>query len=153
VLIPVTGHEKSGGHNQTTFNGEVEMADIGLLILRLSIGIMFMGHGMQKLFGFFGGPGINGFAKFLTSLGFAPPVFWAYVSGCTELVGGLFLVLGLFTRGAAGWLCAFILIAFVKVHLKNGFFLQNGGVEYTFIIASVCIALALMGGGKYSVIK
>lgn len=129
------------------------MIDIGLLILRVCLGAMFALHGMQKVFGLFAGPGVNGFAKYLASIGFAPPVFWAYVAGCTELVGGLFLVLGLFTRGAAAFLCALILIAAVKVHLKNGFFLQNGGVEYTFIIASVCIALALMGGGKYSVIK
>jgi putative oxidoreductase len=129
------------------------MTDIGLLIMRVCIGVMFMGHGSQKLFGLFGGPGINGFAKFLGSIGFAPAVFWAYVAGCTELVGGLFLVLGLFTRGAAAWLCGFMLIAAVKVHLKNGFFLQNGGIEYVFVIIGVCIALALMGGGRFSVIK
>jgi putative oxidoreductase len=129
------------------------MVDFGLLILRVCLGAMFALHGMQKLFGSFGGPGISGFSKYLTSLGFAPATLWAYVAGCTELLGGLLLVLGLFTRGAAAWLCVFIIIAAVKVHLYNGFFLQNGGFEYPFIIASVCIALAIMGGGKYSLIK
>ena len=129
------------------------MADFGLLILRVCLGGMFMSHGMQKLFGFFGGTGISGFSKYLTSLGFAPATLWAYIAGCTELVGGLLLVIGLFTRGAAAWLCIFIIIAGVTVHLSKGFFIQNGGFEYPFIIASVCIALAIMGGGKFSLTK
>jgi len=114
---------------------------------------MFMAHGMQKLFGFFDGPGIKGFAQYLTGIGFAPAILWAYVTGCTELLGGLLLVLGLFTRGAAAWLVMFMVIAIVKVHLSKGFFSQNGGFEYPLIIASVCIALVLMGPGKFAVMK
>ncbi len=129
------------------------MTDIGLLVLRISLGGMFVAHGMQKLFGFFGGPGINGFAKYLASIGFAPSLLWAYVAGCTEFAGGILLAAGLFTRGAAAFLCVLIVIAAIKVHLPNGFFVQNGGVEYPFIIAAVCISLILMGGGKYCVLK
>ena len=129
------------------------MMDIGLLVLRVCLGGMLMAHGMQKLFGYFGGPGISGFAKYLTSLGFAPPTFFAYFTGCTELLGGFLLVIGLFTRGAAAWLFIFMCIIIFKVHFSNGFFMQNNGFEYPLIIASVCLALALMGGGRYAVVK
>jgi putative oxidoreductase len=129
------------------------MTDIGLLIMRVCLGGMLAAHGMQKVFGFFSGPGISGFAKYLTSLGFAPATFWAYVAGCTELAGGLLLVIGLFTRGAAAWLFIFMCIIIIKVHFSRGFFMQNGGFEYPLVIASVCLALALMGGGKYAVMK
>jgi putative oxidoreductase len=129
------------------------MANIGLLVLRLCLGTMFMAHGMQKVFGLFGGPGIKGVAQFLTSLGFAPATLWAYVLGCTELVGGILVILGLFTRGAAALLFIVMAIAVITVHLSKGFFMDNGGFEYPFIIAGVCAALVLMGSGKYALMK
>jgi putative oxidoreductase len=129
------------------------MFDIGLLILRFFLGIMFMAHGMQKLFGSFGGPGIKGFAQYLTSLGFAPATLWAYVTGCTELAGGILVLIGLYTRGAAALLFVVMAVAIVTVHLSKGFFAHNGGFEYPLIIAAVCIALVLMGSGKYGIMK
>lgn len=129
------------------------MIDIGLLVLRVCVGIVFMAHGSQKVFGLFGGPGIKGVAQFLTSLGFAPATLWAYVLGCTELIGGILVILGLFTRGAAALLFVIMTIAIITVHLQKGFFAQNGGFEFPFIIAGVCIALVLMGSGKYALIK
>lgn len=126
--------------------------DLASLILRLSLGIMFAGHGLQKAFGAFGGPGIGGFSGMLSKLGFAPALFWAYLASCTELIGGLFLILGIFVRSAALALLILITVAAVKVHLPNGFFLP-GGFEYTFIIFSVCLALIIMGGGKFAITK
>jgi len=127
------------------------MLDWGLLVLRLGIGIMFMAHGMQKVFGFFGGPGISGFSKMLSGLGMVPAVFWAYVGSYTELLGGLLLVLGIGVRGSAALLLIFIATAAIKVHFSKGFFLGKGGFEYTMVIASVCIALILMGAGRFSI--
>jgi len=112
---------------------------------------MFAAHGLQKAFGLFNGPGIGGFSEMLSGLGFKPAIFWAYLAAYAELVGGILVGLGLFTRGAASLLLILIIVAGVKVHLNNGFFLSKGGVEYAFIIASICIALIITGGGKFSI--
>ncbi len=121
--------------------------------LRLGLGVMFAAHGLQKAFGLFQGPGIKGFSEMLSGLGFVPPVFWAYVAAYTELIAGICLIIGLGTRMASGLLFILIVVAGISVHLKNGFFLAKGGVEYTFIIACACIALMILGGGKLSLIK
>ncbi len=122
-----------------------------MLPLRVGVGAMFMAHGMQKAFGLFEGPGIKGFAGMLENLGFAQPEFWAYVAAYVELLGGLCLILGIFTKVAAILLAALITVATVKVHLKNGFFMGNGGWEYNFVIMSALIALLLGGPGKLSI--
>lgn len=87
----------------------------------------------------------------LATLGFSPAIFWAYLAACTELIAGLFVVAGLFTRVSAVALLILIVVAAIKVHLGKGFFLANGGFEYTFIIASVCLALVLLGAGKFAI--
>ncbi|MFA5199447.1 MAG: DoxX family protein [Candidatus Omnitrophota bacterium] len=125
------------------------MADLGILILRLGIGIMFVAHGLQKAFGLFAGPGIKGFSEMLSSLGFVPAPFWAYVAAYSELVGGLLLIIGFQARGAAAVLLILIVTAALKVHIAKGFFLSGGGFEYTFVIASACLALILLGPGKF----
>ncbi len=127
------------------------MLDWGILVLRLGIGIMFVAHGLQMAFGLFGGPGIKGFSGMLSGLGFVPAKFWAIVASYTVLVGGLLLIAGIQTRPAATLLLIFIVTAAVKVHLSKGFFLSNGGFEYTFVIAAACLALILLGSGKFSV--
>jgi putative oxidoreductase len=124
------------------------MLDWGILVLRLGLGIMFIAHGLQMAFGLFGGPGVKGFAGMLSGLGFVPAIFWSYVASYTVLLGGLFLIVGIQTRPAASLLLIFILTAGIKVHLSKGFFLANGGFEYTFVIAAACLALILLGPGK-----
>lgn len=121
--------------------------------LRLAIGIIFIAHGLQKAFGLFGGPGINGFTHFLTSLGFAPAALWAYLATSIELVGGVFVLLGIYTRVASAFIGLLIIIATVKVHLAKGFFLSNGGFEYNLLILCACVSLALSGPGKLSITK
>jgi len=129
------------------------MADIAILILRLALGCMFAAHGLQKVFGLFGGPGIGGFSEMLSGLGFKPSIFWAYLAAYAELVGGILLAIGFLTRGAASVLLVLILVAAFKVHVSKGFFLSQGGFEYTFIIFSVCLALILLGPGKFTIFK
>jgi putative oxidoreductase len=127
------------------------MLDWGILVLRLGIGIMFVAHGLQMALGLFGGPGVKGFSGMLSSLGFFPALFWSYVASYTVLIGGLLLIIGVQTRPAATLLLIFILTAGIKVHLNKGFFLSNGGIEYTFVIAAACLSIILLGPGKFSI--
>jgi len=129
------------------------MYDTAVLILRVCLGIVFVAHGAQVAFGMFGGPGIEGFSNALSGLGFKPAVFWAYIGAYTELIGGLFLMAGFLTRIAAAFIFIFIVVAAFKVHLAKGFFIQNGGFEYNFVIACICLALMITGAGKFSVLK
>jgi putative oxidoreductase len=127
------------------------MVDLAILVLRIGLGVMFAAHGLQKAFGLFGGPGINGFSGMLSGLGFSNSVVWAYIAAYTELIGGICVATGLFTRGAALLLLILMVVAAIKVHVGKGFFLSNGGFEYVFIITSICVALVLLGPGKFSV--
>ncbi|MEI6631179.1 MAG: DoxX family protein [bacterium] len=127
------------------------MLDLGILILRLGLGIMFFAHGLQIAFGKLGGPGPEGFSKMLSGLGFSPAIFWAYLAAYTTLIGGLCLFAGLFTRVASFALLIFITVAAVKVHIAKGFFIMSGGFEYNFVIACGCLALLLLGAGKFSI--
>lgn len=126
------------------------MINLAILILRLCLAVVFISHGLQVAFGLFGGPDITGFSKMLAGLGFKFPFVWAYIAAYTQLIAGLFLVLGFLTRFAAVSLFIFMLVAAIKVHLSNGFFLQSGGFEYNFVLICICIVLILVGSGKFS---
>jgi len=129
------------------------MLNWGILVLRLALGIMFMAHGLQMAFGLFGGPGVKGFSQMLSGLGFVPAIFWSYVASYTVFIGGLLVVIGVQTRLASALLLIFILTAAIKVHLAKGFFLSDGGFEYNFIIAAICLTLILLGPGKFIIFK
>ena len=126
------------------------MINLGILVLRLGLGIMFTAHGLQFAFGMFGGPGVAGFAGNLTKMGFSPAMFWSYLAAYSTLIGGICLILGVFTRMATIPLIIFMLVAVLKVHISKGFFITNGGYEYNFVVILSLIALMLMGGGKFS---
>ena len=132
---------------------EGDMVDAAILILRVAIGIVFCSHGLQKAFGMFSGPGISGVTNMLSGLGFSPAALWAYILAYSELLGGLCLLLGLATKYAAGVLLILMVVAILKVHLKHGFFSMDGGFEYPFIIAAACIALILLGTGKFGITR
>ncbi|MBP2476936.1 putative oxidoreductase [Crossiella equi] len=125
-------------------------ADLGLLVLRLVLGGTFIAHGAQKLFGAFGGPGINGFAQYLESFNFQQTRILAYVTAVTELGGGALLVLGFLTPlGAAGLLG--VMINVVTLKWNTGFFLgQNGGFEFDLVLGSIAAALLFLGPGRVS---
>ena len=125
--------------------------DWAILILRLGLGIIFTAHGLQKVLGLFGGSGITGFSKMLGGLGFLPVLFWAYLAAYVELIAGLSVIAGLFVRTASFLLLVVMAVAVLKVHLKKGFFLANGGFEYNFVIICVCIALIILGSGKFGI--
>lgn len=126
------------------------LVNIAVLVLRIAVGIIFLGHGMQKLFGAFDGGGINGVSGMLKGLGFTAPLFWAWIVAIAEGLGGLFLLLGVIPRVSAGLIAIVMLVAIVKVHGPKGFFMAQGGFEYQFLILMTCIALMFTGGGKFS---
>ena len=129
------------------------MREWASLPLRIGLGAIFIAHGLQKVFGMFSGPGIEGFSKMLADLGFAPSVFWAYLVAYIELIGGIFLILGILTRLTSGLLFIIMAVALLKVHLNSGFFLSNGGYEYSLFLALACLSLLILGGGKLSISK
>lgn len=101
--------------------------DLGLLIVRLVIGITLAAHGSQKLLGWFGGGGIAGTGPFFEQLGFRPGRLHAALAGIAETGGGLLLAAGLLTPLAAAAILGVMVVAVGSVHGKKGFFLQNGG--------------------------
>lgn len=118
-------------------------------LVRVFTGLMLIPHGMQKLFGAFGGGGISGTAEFLESVGYTPGLFWAWVLAVLETFGGLALVLGLFTRPVA--LLVFIFMAnAVAFHMPNGFFWNRGGYEYPLFWAAMALFCMVRGGGRWS---
>jgi putative oxidoreductase len=124
--------------------------DLGLLILRMVVGLTLAGHGAQKLFGWFGGYGIAGTGAFFEQLGFRPGKVQAFLAGLAEAGGGLLLAAGLFTPIASAAIVAVMLVAIVSVHLSKGFFAQNGGFELPLILASAAAALGFTGPGVFS---
>jgi len=123
--------------------------NIALLIFRVVIGLTLAGHGAQKLFGWFGGPGPVRMRQGFEKQGFKPGWFWVSLAIVGELGGGLSLALGFFTPlGAAGIFGAMVMAA--RSHWKKGFFLQKGGYEYTLTLASASLAIGLIGPGSYA---
>ncbi len=120
------------------------------LALRLVAGAIFIGHGAQKLFGWFGGGGLEGTGQWMGSIGLEPGYLMALLAGGAEFFGGALLVLGLLTRPAA-LACAFtMVVAIVVVHLDDGFFMKNGGYEFGLALLAMSVALVIRGGGSCS---
>jgi len=118
-------------------------------ILRIALGGILIPHGLQKLFGAFGGMGFAGNAALFDRLGFTPGIFWGTLVGCTELIGGALLVLGLFTRFAAAAVVIFMIVG-VKFTSAKGFFWTQGGSEYALLIGSCALFFLIRGGGAWS---
>jgi putative oxidoreductase len=118
--------------------------------LRVPIGIILAAHGSQKLFGWFGGYGLEGTGQFMASIGLNPGFVMAFLAGSAEFFGGLGLILGLMTRPAAAVSAITMLVALFWVHWGKGFFLDSHGIEYALALLSATVTLALMGGGRYS---
>ncbi len=126
------------------------MLPAALLILRITVGIIFIAHGAQKVFGTFGGPGIKGFSESLSTMGFTMPIFWAWIVALSEFLGGLFLIAGIIPRISAGLIGITMIVAILKVHGPNGLFSSQGGFEYQLMLLAVSICIVLLGAGKYS---
>ncbi|ODV04289.1 MAG: DoxD-like family protein [Rubrivivax sp. SCN 70-15] len=126
-------------------------AGFGPLALRIPIGIIFIAHGAQKLFGAFGGYGLEGTGQFMASLGLTPGYLMALLAGSAEFFGGLALLFGVLVRPAAAALAFAMLVAIFSVHVKNGLFLDKNGYEYALALLAASVSLLLSGAGKLSV--
>jgi putative oxidoreductase len=123
---------------------------LGLLVLRLLAGSLFAGHGAQKLFGAFGGSGIEATAAGFEKGGLRPGRLHAWLAGLAELGAGLLLVLGLLTPFAVAALVAVMTAAIASVHFRNGVWASNGGYEYNLVLIATGFALAAVGPGDWS---
>jgi putative oxidoreductase len=123
---------------------------IGRLLLRLVVGGLFVGHGTQKLFGWFDGPGLDTTAQGFEHLGLRPGKPNAIAAGAAEAGGGALLAAGLETPFAASVLVATMLTAIHRVHAKNGPWSSNGGYEYNLVLIAAALALAEVGPGGLS---
>ncbi|WP_114571887.1 DoxX family protein [Exiguobacterium flavidum] len=126
------------------------MMDLGLFIIRLVIGLTFAAHGTQKLFGWFGGYGIEGTGGWFESIGMKPGKALALLAGITELVGGLLFASGLFLWIAAILIIGSMLIAIFKVHGTNGYWATANGYEYNMALIVIALGVAMIGAGDYS---
>ncbi|WP_072053334.1 DoxX family protein, partial [Bacillus atrophaeus] len=127
------------------------MLSVGLLIIRLIIGLLFVGHGAQKLFGWFGGHGLKGTGGWFESIGMKPGVTVALLAGLSELFGGIMFALGFLTPLAGIIIAGTMVMAIVKVHGANGLWVTNNGYEYNLTLLAVTIGIALTGPGQYAV--
>ncbi|MGO4268541.1 DoxX family protein [Paenibacillus sp. TAF58] len=124
---------------------------LGLLIIRLVVGLSFVAHGAQKLFGWFGGYGPKGTGGWMESIGIKPGVAMAVMAGLMEFVGGALFAAGFGTVLASLLIIMTMVGAIVKVHGKNGYWATSGGYEYNLLLIAIAVGVALTGAGAYSV--
>ncbi len=127
------------------------MINFGLLLIRLVIGLLFVGHGAQKLFGWFGGYGLKGTGGWMDSIGIKPGVTMALLAGLAELFGGILFAIGFLTPLAGIVIAATMIIGIVKVHGPNGLWSTQNGYEYNLTLLAVSIGIALIGPGQYAI--
>jgi putative oxidoreductase len=121
------------------------------LALRVAAGVIFVAHGAQKLFGWFGGYGFEGTAGWMASIGLQPGWLMAALAGGAEFFGGLALIIGLLVRPAAFVLAITMLVAIFSVHWENGLFMANNGYEFALSLLAATVSLVISGAGKASV--
>ena len=122
------------------------------LPIRLGLGVVFILHGAQKVFGWWGGPGLSAFMENQgrpAPLGLKPVWLWMGAAALAELIGGLLVLVGLVTRLGAFLIMSVMLVAIFGVHWSKGFF-QPGGYEYAFTLLLMCVSLLISGGGRFS---
>jgi putative oxidoreductase len=120
------------------------------LPLRAGAGVIFAAHGAQKLFGWFGGYGLEGTGGWMVSIGIEPGVLMAALAGGAEFFGGLLLIVGLLVRPAAIVLAITMIVAIAAVHLQNGLFMSNNGYEFGLALLVISVSLVFRGAGSIS---
>ena len=126
-------------------------ASASQLALRIPVGIILAAHCSQKLFGWFGGYGLEATGQWMASIGLNPGTLMALLAGSAEFFGGLALILGLFVRPAAVVIAFTMLVAIFAVHIGNGLFMSNNGYEYGLALLAASVSLAISGAGRASI--
>ena len=126
------------------------MTALGLLILRVTVGLILAGHGAQKLFGWWGGPGMSGWTQAVRKLRIRPAEPWAWVAALSEFGGGIMVALGLLSPLGSLAIAGAMLVAIATVHLPKGFWVSKGGYEFNLLIIGAAAAIAVAGPGAYS---
>jgi putative oxidoreductase len=129
----------------------MDTTDLSIFILQLGIGLTFAAHGAQKVFGWWGGPGLAGWEGAMEHMGFRPARLFALVSAFVELGAGLLLAVGLLTPFVAAALVAQAVVIILQVHGRNGFFNARSGIEYPLLLGLGAAAVGLAGGGAIGV--
>ena len=124
--------------------------DFGLLALRALIGLVLIGHGGQKLFGWWSGPGLKGFTGWMASMGLKPASLWGLMGALSEFGGGVLIVLGLLSPVGPLAIIGAMLMAIGLAHWSKGFWGQQGGYEYPLVLLVISAVLGLVGPGSYS---
>jgi putative oxidoreductase len=124
--------------------------DLALLAVRVLVGLLVAAHGAQKLFGWSGGPGMNGFSGWMASIGLQPARLWGLLGGLGEFGGGLLLALGLLTPLGALSIVGAMAMAIALAHWSKGFWGTNGGYEYPLVLLVTSAIIGLAGPGAYS---
>ena len=124
--------------------------NIAVLILRLVVGLTLTGHGVQKLFGWFGGPGLTRLRQGFEKQGYKPAWLWISLAILGEVGGGISVALGFLTPLGAAGIFGAMFMAMFKSHWKNGFWLQKGGYEYALVLLVASITIGLIGPGSYA---
>lgn len=120
------------------------------LALRVPTGLIFAAHGAQKLFGWFGGYGLEATGQWMVSQGINPGYLMAMLAGSAEFFGGLALLSGFLVRPAAAVLAFAMLVAIFGVHIGNGLFMSNNGYEYALTLFTIAVSLIFSGAGRWS---
>ena len=116
--------------------------DVGILLLRVILGVVFFVHGAQKVLGWFGGSGMEKWTLFMNSVNIPKPI--AYLAAYAEMLFGITLILGLYTKISSMIAFIFMLFAIYLVHLEKGFFVNKGGYEYSLVLAVACLTVYLV---------
>jgi len=128
----------------------MDYASVGLLVIRLVFGLTFAAHGAQKLFGWFGGYGIEGTGGYFESIGIKPGKPMAALAGLGEVTSGLLFALGLFVPVAALLMVSTMIVAILTVTGKKGYWITAEGYEYNVAVIAVAVGVALTGPGAYA---
>ena len=138
-------------NKQTLTNVLQSNAGLAALVLRVPVGIILAAHGVQKLFGWFGGYGLEGTGQWMASIGLEPGYLMALMAGSAEFFGGLALILGLLTRPGAVVGAFTMLVAIFSVHFEHGLFMSNNGYEFALALFAATAALAIQGAGSFAI--
>jgi putative oxidoreductase len=146
-LLETVGSRTRGVHASRS------VVDSAALLMRFVLGFVFVGHGAQKLFGWFGGGGIDGTTQFFTFIGVPAPHLMAVMAGLAEFLGGLLIIVGLVTVAASLALIVDMVGAIATFNHAHGFFVESpdGGWELNFVLIGLLGALALVGAGTWSI--